>query len=560
MLSSPHDQLLSSGVVETLPDALARAEAQLPPAQRPLCLDWTRFLGVMGLCLEGGCGGVGTVAASAVAHLFEETRDEKLDFLTRKRSRLPPPSGNTQGSSRQQQQQGGFSPPSGGGRGTKGRGVSGRFGLGSTTTTAPSTAGARSDGTAGASAGVDAGGGSLGMWTASSADEGSLREGGGGSVDTGDDTMELSFSAGGTGTRPGTGSGNGTEIGTGQKRGQPTTAGHGEAGGGTRGRRRARGGSSAALRSLLRPQARHEVFRGYGEAVSRRRGRQREAFRRAPEPDVEPTRAYKPCGLCQAPFPVDSLRGTVSLKVLGTFLARAGAPSQRFERKASRLCALHRLRLCVFCSQFFDPDFPGGIVPPGGYTAKRGGGVNNGGSPGGGGFARVDGVDSGASGGGGTGLEDAISGGGACVGSGRYGRGSGSRSRSPVSIVEGNGLVPFFDDKFPDRWSDTPPSSSAPVRGAPAGPGQGFAGTERGDFPSLSAAGNVWQGGSGGGGSGGVSRNGGGGDGGGGGGGVGGEDGAGVGRYLREAVELREVGELVRGGCSIRDRLLPSPV
>ncbi|CAM9811831.1 unnamed protein product, partial [Laminaria digitata] len=496
-------QLLSSGVVETLPDAFARAEAQLPPAHRPLCLDWTRFLGVMGLCLEGACGGAGTVAASAVAHLFEETRDEKLDFLTRKRSRLPPSSGIPQNTGRQQQQQErGFSPtPSGGGgggggRGTRGGGViAGRLGLAGSTTI-------------------------LGTWAASSSvDDGSLREGGG-SFDTGDDTtMELSFSAGGgagSRTGPGTGPGTGTgaRIGTGQKRGQSLTASHGRgwAGVGARGRRRARGGSSAALRSLLRPQARHEVFRGYGVAVERRRGRQREAMRRAPEPDVEPTRAYKPCGLCQAPFPVDSLRGTVSLKVLGNFLARAGAPSERFERKASRLCALHRLRLCVFCSQFFDPDFPGGIVPPGGYTAKRGGDIRSGGDVrsgsdvGGGVNSRVSGDDDGYTGVGG-----------------------------------GNGLVPFFDDRFPDRWSDTPPSSSAPVRGVPIGrtAGQSSAGTSgRGDFPALSTGKILRSGGGGGGGGDGI---------------------AGVGRCLREAAELREVGGLVRGGFSIRDRLLPPP-
>lgn len=58
--------------------------------QRPLSLDWARFLGIMGLCLEGAIKGTGTVASSAVARLFEEIHDDKLDFLTRKRSRLPP--------------------------------------------------------------------------------------------------------------------------------------------------------------------------------------------------------------------------------------------------------------------------------------------------------------------------------------------------------------------------------------------------------------------------------------------------------------------------------------
>lgn len=447
------------------------------------------------------------VAASSVARLFEEAQDERLDFLTRKRSRLPPSSGTPHDCAGRQQQQRSFSPSTGGGgggagggggSGTRGGRVPGWSQQGPMTT--PSTAGGRSDATTGVSAGVDAGG-SLGTWAPSSADGGSLREGGGG-VDTGDDTMELSIAVGGTGTSAGAGTGAGTGVG--QKQGQSLTASHSVSG-----RRRAQGGSSAALKSLLRPQERHEVFRGYGEAVERRRGRQQEAFRRAPEPDVEPTRAYKPCGLCQAPFPVDSLRGTVSLKVLGTFLARAGAPSERFERKASRLCALHRLPLCVFCSQFFDPDFPGGIVPPGGYTARHG-------------VSRSVVSSSGV----GTGVSGGAGGDGGGVGNDRY---------------EANDLVSFFDDRFPDRWSDTPPSSSAPMRSPPR---QSSAGAERADFPALSTVTDR----RGGGGSGCRSS------------GEGGDGRAGVGRYLREAAELRKVGGLVRGGFSIRDRLLPSPV
>lgn len=401
------------------------------------------------------------VVPSAVARLFEETHDDKLDFLTRKRSRLPP-SRNVVGTAHQHS----FASPQGGRMGVGAGGPDGPGGGGGDGVSratgvdaAISAAGSRAT-----TAGTAGGGG------ASTAEDMSFREGG--SVDTGDDgsPFEPSVAPGSrqreetlSSTRMGLEGGRGNTI------------------------RRARGGRSAALKSLLRPQARHEVFRGYGEALSKRRGRQREAFRRAPEPDVEPTRAYKPCGLCQAPFPVESLGATVNLKVLRLFLATAGAPSERFDRKASSLCSLHRLPLCVFCGQFFDPDFPGGIVPPRGYSADNYGD--------------------------------------AATGRGRRGRAEG---RSPPSPVESNRLIPFFDDRFPERWSDTPPPSSAPASVASYGfrPAlEGLPILASSMAPSTSNGRDK-----------------------------GGRGGAG--KHMHEAKGLREVGGLVRGGLSIRDRLI----
>lgn len=469
-------QLLSSGVIEALPDALARAEAQLPAAQRPLSLDWTRFLGVMGLCLEGAYRGAGTVLPSAVVRLFEETHDDKLDFLTRKRSRLPPSQKAPEAKGHHHH---GLNPH--GGAGGVGGSIAGGEGFVSrrAETASPAAGGAWTTAT-GLSAGGTTnagGGGGGGGGVESTAEELSVREGAGGSTDTGDDAFEISVTTAAGGS-----------ISPQREEMLATTTRLG----GTGPRRTgARGGGSAALKSLLRPQARHEVFRGYGQAMSRRRGRQREALRRAPGPDLEPTRAYKPCGLCQAPFPVESLGATVSLKVLGTFLAKAGAPSERFERKASRLCALHRLALCVFCSQFFNPDFPGGIVPPGGYTAKRcssRGGGNN------------------------------VNGG---------GRRGNEKNQTSAPTAAANGLVPFFDDRFPDRWSNTPSPSSAPAS-ALSGTMSAVMGEEV--FPALSVS-PAKRGGCGGGGLGGAEMR------------------------VREAKQLREVGGLVLGGCSIRDRL-----
>lgn len=482
--------------MEALPDALARAEAQLPPAQRPLGLDWTRFLGVMGLCLEGVYTGTGLLAPSAVARLFEEKLDDKLEFLTRRRSRLPPPRNIAKQPKRNMKYRG-FSGPGAGA--AAGAGADRDSGMTET------TPGGSGGGAGGAGSSVAAG--------SSGAEDASVREVGS-SVDLGDDALLESSIGNGSRKRGGTPATTHSANDQGSGVSRLGGADHGPCGR----QRGGRGGGTAALKSLLRPQARYEVLKDYGEAVSRRRERQREALRRAPEPDVEPTRAYKPCGLCQAPFPVESFGSTVSLKVLGTFLAKAGAPSERFDRKASRLCALHRLPLCVFCSQFFDPDFPGGIVPPGGYTERLEGGGGGGGRGGGTRRRRNRGgrVDGGVSlpSSSRSSLESSVL--------------SSSSSRAAPGSAEANCLVPFFDDRFPDRFSETPPPSSAPAARAHSPP------TPLNKMEKRDAVGSGT----------------------GAGGGCVGKRGM---QHVREAMELRAVGGLVRRGCSIRDRLTVVP-
>lgn len=182
---------------------------------------------------------------------------------------------------------------------------------------------------------------------------------------------------------------------------------------------------------------------------------------------------------------MESLVATASLKVVGNFLAKSGAPNERFERKASSVCALHRLPLCVFCSQFFDPDFPDGIVPPRGYASK---------------YAPSTSTRNG-------------------IGAGNNsGEGNNCKSRTPVHTPEANGLVPYFDDRFPDRYSETPGSS--------------YADTSK-SLGTCDGRGASWTGEGG-----------------------GACCGRGVAVGGREARELRKAGDLVRGGFSIRDKLL----
>lgn len=253
--------------MEALPEALARAEAHLPPEQRPLSLDWTRFLGVMGLCLDASIKAPGIIAASAVARLFEEIHDDKLDFLTRKISRLPPARRSLHATG------GGYVEVVG--AAAEMIGMSGvNIGGPGETCTESSISQSRAQS---APAGV----GSQGMCTGGGSSAVTITEEGL-SVETGDDTNDTSMGGGGGVTR------------------ERKLGGQGKGDGAVCEReRRGRGGSSSALKSLLRPQARHEVARGYREAMLRRRERQREALQRAPEPDVEPTRVYKSCGLCQ---------------------------------------------------------------------------------------------------------------------------------------------------------------------------------------------------------------------------------------------------------------------
>lgn len=468
----------------------------------------------MGLCLESVYTGTGLLAASAVARLFEERTDDKLEFLTRRRNRLPPRETVSE---------------------TNGRGAQQHKGKYRGFESAPAVVGADgsigvTEGTpGGATKGANAGSGTIGSSVVAgsySAEDTSVREAGS-SIGTRDDTL---FEAGGSGTSRGSRRLEGTPATTTSANGHEGAGasrpdGPGFGGGGGDGdwgdRRKRRGGGAAALKSLLRPQARHEAVRGYGEAVCKRRERQREALKRAPEPDVEPTRAYKPCGLCQAPFPVESLGSTVSLKVLATFLAIAGAPSERFDRKASGLSALHRLPLCVFCGQFFDPDFPGGVIPPTRTPAPaRGGGRRR---------WKGDAPPSPST----SSLESCLL----------------PTSPSLRATVEANGLVPFFDDRFPERWSEAPPPSSAPAVRASSPPPPSLSSQSRPFDASCSSSSVTGQHKGHGSAPSSVAKRRGGGGGG----------GAGDRQHVGEAMELREIGGLVRRGCSIRDRLAVPP-
>lgn len=183
-------------------------------------------------------------------------------------------------------------------------------------------------------------------------------------------------------------------------------------------------GGSAALDLLLRPQARHHVSRGYGGVVLKRRQRQLEALRRAPKANPEPTRTYKTCGVCRALFPPKSLpAATASRRAIGVFLASAGAtPRERVKVSGGSVRGLQRLQLCVFCAQFFDPDIPGGVIPPDGDKKKDRDNIKL--------YQKEE--------------EDIVD---------RRRPATTTSSRSHISNQNTKRLIPFFDDRFPDKWS-----------------------------------------------------------------------------------------------------------
>lgn len=413
-------------MVDSLPDALARVEAQLPTARRPLRLNWTQFLGVMGMCRRVAEHRGEGVAASAVARLFQESRDNKLDFLTRKRSHLLQASGRKVARKAESLA---LSP---------GEMVSSdskrREDLPSRHTATAPTALSVSEmqittSTATRSIGVtssslDEGGGTCNMKReAGAAATASL----GGKGNHGIHFREVSDEA--TLLDSPARQQQNHQQSQKQRRDMPrpaTTATHVESWQRKEGRGGGKGGGgSAALESLLRPQARHDVSRGYSEVASKRRQLQREALRRAPKANPEPTRTYRSCGLCRAHFPLKSLpAATASRRAIGVFLAGAGAsPRERVRVSGGPMRGLHRLPLCIFCAQFFDPDIPGGVIPPDG-DKKRDRDNNKR-------YRREE--------------EDIVA--------RRRPTTTASASRNHMSNQKANRLIPFFDDRFPDKWS-----------------------------------------------------------------------------------------------------------
>ncbi|CAM9117701.1 unnamed protein product, partial [Discosporangium mesarthrocarpum] len=398
-------QVFSSGIIESLPDALARVEAQLPQERRPLSLGWTEFLGLMRHCSTGTTAGISS--------LFKKTHDHKLDFLMRKRRRPPPPPRTALAQCQ------GFHPK--GGNGSRDGRVAGA------STRAGATAGSSTPGAMemGATSAQDGRGGMATPATtpskrAQTAPARADKRGSGGgpqSMEEEDGMMSVSTS-GVRGNRGGLGEGRcGGRASGGGGRGASDVEDRGEGGNKRRGKN-GEGAPAAPMASIMRPQGKDLVGLGYPAALERRRCRQRECLERAPPPDMEPKRPYKTCGLCQLPYPADSLAASVSFKVLGAFLEMAGAPSGRFGRKSARLCAYHRLNVCVYCSQFFNPDYPGGVVHPLGQGHSRHRRHRR--------LGLHGGKQHGA-----AALERVVS------------------SPAGDRVTEGNGLIPFFDDRFP---------------------------------------------------------------------------------------------------------------
>ena len=114
------------------------------------------------------------------------------------------------------------------------------------------------------------------------------------------------------------------------------------------------------------PDSRLASAEGFRDAAEARRKLQRDLERHVPQPSLRPTMVErKSCGLCQSKFPSNSFAASYSHAVVVRLLRRFGVSDEQLARRgADSNRRTQRDPVCVFCSQFFDPDAPDGLAPP----------------------------------------------------------------------------------------------------------------------------------------------------------------------------------------------------
>eukprot|EP00736_Rhodelphis_marinus_P000354 Rmarinus@m.14006 len=107
--------------------------------------------------------------------------------------------------------------------------------------------------------------------------------------------------------------------------------------------RESRSARSARLKALLSPRGKAAILKG-------------EKKRR--------------CGLCELEFAVENLPGVISYRAIANLRIKWGEPSAD-PRKTTASALYDQVRLCVFCSQFFDPDKVRVIYSRSGFRAGQ---------------------------------------------------------------------------------------------------------------------------------------------------------------------------------------------
>lgn len=138
----------------------------------------------------------------------------------------------------------------------------------------------------------------------------------------------------------------------------------------------------------------------------RRIERQKELAATARKPSIASKEQRRICGLCQLDFDTSALATTVSVSSLFSLLQRMErtdvAPKYETRLSSSAMSKFQRVQLCAFCSQFFDPDAPDGLaLRAGPFKASK----------------------------------------------------STNSKAARGYIGRGEEIVPFFDERYPDRYS-----------------------------------------------------------------------------------------------------------
>ena len=103
----------------------------------------------------------------------------------------------------------------------------------------------------------------------------------------------------------------------------------------------------------------------YIEEQDARRERMRQIHKEtAVEPSIHPALNRKNCSLCLLTFPTDALVESATVKCLKEFSDKQGVTFEKFGLGVpdSSLLMQHRVPICAFCAQFFNPDAEGGLA------------------------------------------------------------------------------------------------------------------------------------------------------------------------------------------------------
>ena len=103
----------------------------------------------------------------------------------------------------------------------------------------------------------------------------------------------------------------------------------------------------------------------YVNEMDARKERMRELHARvAVTPKINPALNRKNCSLCLLSFPLDALGSSVTIKCLKELSKSWGVTFQKLGLGIpnSSLLMQHRVPICAFCSQFFDPDSKTGLA------------------------------------------------------------------------------------------------------------------------------------------------------------------------------------------------------